>query len=132
MGFDSSGNVAQVLLDYVEQNRTYQSDRITRVPYVNYTDPERWSREMALIFKRVPLMLALTAELPKPGDYKAMTALNLPVLITRGQDGVAHAFLNVCAHRGAPVALEGHVHVSRLDVRERRPAARCDRPREVR
>jgi phenylpropionate dioxygenase-like ring-hydroxylating dioxygenase large terminal subunit len=114
MAFDSSGNVAQVLLDYVEQNRTFQSDRITRVPYANYTDPERWSREMALIFKRVPLMLALTAELPKPGDYKAMTATNLPVLLARGQDGVVRAFLNVCAHRGAPVAHEGHGRCARF------------------
>ena len=59
------------------------------MPSVHYTDPERWSREMALIFKRVPLMLALTAELPNAGDYKAMTALGLPILITRGNDGVA-------------------------------------------
>ncbi len=70
MGFARSGNVAQVLLDYVEQNRTFQSDRITRVPYLNYTDPERWSRELALIFRKVPLMLALTAELPKPGTTR--------------------------------------------------------------
>jgi phenylpropionate dioxygenase-like ring-hydroxylating dioxygenase large terminal subunit len=114
MSFASSGNVAQILLDYVEQNRTYQSERITRVPYSNYTDPERWSREMALIFKKLPLMLALTAELPQPGDYKAMTALNLPVLLTRGTDGVVRAFLNVCSHRGAPVAAEGHGRCARF------------------
>ena len=84
MSFAAHGDVAQVLLDYVEQNRTFRSNRITRIPYTNYTDPERWSREMALIFKRVPLMLALTAELPNPGDYKAMNALGLPILITAG------------------------------------------------
>jgi phenylpropionate dioxygenase-like ring-hydroxylating dioxygenase large terminal subunit len=114
MSFDSSGNVAQVLLDYVEQNRTFQSERITRVPYLNYTDPERWAREMALIFRKLPLMLALTAELPKPGDYKAMTALNLPVLLTRGQDAVVRAFLNVCSHRGAPVVADGHGRCARF------------------
>jgi phenylpropionate dioxygenase-like ring-hydroxylating dioxygenase large terminal subunit len=114
MSLAAHGEVAQVLLDYVEQNRTFRTDRITRVPYTHYTDPERWSREMALIFKRVPLMLALTAELPQPGDYKAMTALGLPILITRGNDGVARAMLNVCAHRGAPVAAEGHGRCARF------------------
>ena len=114
MSLAAHADVAQVLLDYVEQNRTFRSDRITRIPYTNYTDPERWSREMALIFKRVPLMLALTAELPNPGDYKAMNALGLPILITRGGDGVARAMLNVCAHRGAPVAAEGHGRCSRF------------------
>ena len=108
MSLAAHGEVAQVLLDYVEQNRTFRTEQITRVPSVHYTDPERWSREMALIFKRVPLMLALTAELPTAGDYKAMTALGLPILITRGNDGIARAMLNVCAHRGAPVAAEGH------------------------
>jgi len=114
MSLAAHGEVAQVLLDYVEQNRTFRTEEIMRVPSVHYTDPERWSREMALIFKRVPLMLALTAELPQPGDYKAMTALGLPILITRGNDGIARAMLNVCAHRGAPVAVEGHGRSARF------------------
>jgi phenylpropionate dioxygenase-like ring-hydroxylating dioxygenase large terminal subunit len=114
MSLAAHGEVAQVLLDYVEQNRTFRTEQIKRVPSVHYTDPERWSREMALIFKRVPLMLALTAELPNAGDYKAMTALGLPVLITRGNDGIARAMLNVCSHRGAPLAAEGHGRCARF------------------
>jgi len=114
MSLAAHGEVAQVLLDYVEQNRTFRTEQITRVPSVHYTDPERWSREMALIFKRVPLMLALTAELPNAGDYKAMTALGLPILITRGNDGTARAMLNVCSHRGAPVAADGHGRCARF------------------
>ena len=114
MSLAAHGEVAQVLLDYVEQNRTFRTEQIKRVPSVHYTDPERWSREMALIFKRVPLMLALTAELPNAGDYKAMTALGLPILITRGNDSMARAMLNVCAHRGAPVAADGHGRCARF------------------
>ena len=114
MSLAAHGEVAQVLLDYVEQNRTFRTEEIMRVPSVHYTDPERWSREMALIFKRVPLMLALTAELPNAGDYKAMTALGLPILITRSNDGIARAMLNVCSHRGAPVAVEGHGRCARF------------------
>lgn len=108
------GSVAATLLDYVEQDRTYQSDRITTVPSSTYTDPDQWAREIDLIFKRVPLMLALSCELPEPGTYKAMDALGLPVLIVRDKGGEARAFLNVCAHRGAPVANEGHGSCARF------------------
>jgi len=108
------GSVAETLLDYVEQDRTYQSDRITTVPSRAYTDPDQWAREVDLIFKRVPLMLALSCELPDPGSYKAMDAMGLPVLIVRDKAGEARAFLNVCAHRGAPVANEGHGSCARF------------------
>ena len=108
------GSVAETLLDYVEHDRTYQSDRITTVPASVYTDPDRWAREIDLIFKRVPLMLALSCELPEPGSYKAMDAMGLPVLIVRDKAGAARAFLNVCAHRGAPVVNDGHGSCARF------------------
>lgn len=114
MDHETVGNVAEIMLDYVEKGLTYQSDRITTVPAVNYLDPDVWRREMDLIFKRVPLMLALSAELPEPGSYKAMEAVGLPLLITRDKTGKAHVFFNVCAHRGAPVAAEGHGKCSRF------------------
>lgn len=114
MEYHGIGDVAEVLLDYVEHDRTFRSDKITTVPSRAYTDPDQWAREMDLIFKRVPLMLALSCELPEPGSYKAMDALGLPVLLTRDKAGVVHALFNVCAHRGAPVASEGHGSCSRF------------------
>lgn len=114
MDYKTVGNVAEIMLHYVEEGRTFQSDKITTVPVGDYTDPERWQREMDLIFKRLPLLLALSAELPEPGSYKAMETVGLPVLITRDKEGTAHAFLNVCAHRGAPLAPEGHGHCARF------------------
>ena len=114
MKFSAHGDVAEVLLEYVERNATFQTGSIKTVPSAHYTDAERWAREMALIFRRVPLMLALSAELPEPGTYKAMDAMGVPVLIARDKDGVARAMLNVCAHRGAPVAADGHGRCSRF------------------
>lgn len=108
------GDIAEVLLDYVEHDRTFQSDRITTVPAKSYIDPDQWEREMDLIFHRVPLMLALSCELPEPGNYKAMDAMGLPVLISRDKAGDVRAFLNVCSHRGAPVADQGHGKCSRF------------------
>src|SRR5262249_25669799 len=91
MDYKTVGNVAEIMLHYVEEGRTFQSDRITTVPVHSYTDPERWQREMELIFKRVPLLVALSAELPEPGSYKAMEAVGLPVLVTRDKTGTARA-----------------------------------------
>jgi phenylpropionate dioxygenase-like ring-hydroxylating dioxygenase large terminal subunit len=108
MNYDTIGSVAETMLDYVTQGRTFQSERITTVPAAHYIDPVRWDREMELIFKKVPLMLALSAELPGPGAYKALDALGMPVLITRDGDDKVRAFLNVCQHRGAPVVADGH------------------------
>ena len=79
-------------------------DDVMAIPASDYTDEERFEREKNLIFKRLPLMMAPSCELPEPGCYKAMEVAGIPVLITRQKDGTAQAFLNSCTHRGNPVA----------------------------
>lgn len=108
------GNVAEIMRGYVETKTTFLTDKTMTVPARSYVDSDQWEAEIELIFKRVPLMLAFTAELPNPGDYKAMDAVGLPVLITRAKDGTVRAFLNVCSHRGAPVADMGHGNCPRF------------------
>lgn len=108
------GDVAEIMLDYVENKKTYLTDKTMTVPTSSYTDPDQWAAEIELVFKKVPLMLAFTAELPNPGDYKAMDAVGLPVLINRDKAGTVRAFLNVCAHRAAPVASMGRGNCSRF------------------
>lgn len=98
------GDVAEIMLDYVENKKTHQTAHPLKVPTSSYTDKDQFKAEMELVFKRVPLMLAFTAELPNPGDFKTMDAVGSPVLINRDKQGKVRAFLNVCAHRGAPVA----------------------------
>src|SRR5690242_2154986 len=83
-----------------------QVPSVFKVPIEQYLDPERWAREVAL-FKTTPLMLALGGELRGPSSYKAMTVMDVPVLITRDAGGEVHAFVNQCSHRGAVVVAEG-------------------------
>jgi phenylpropionate dioxygenase-like ring-hydroxylating dioxygenase large terminal subunit len=90
-----------------------QAPEVMKVKADIYTDEERFEREKKLIFRRMPLMLAPSAELPNPGDYKAMDAVGVPVLITRGKDGKARVFLNSCTHRGTAVA-QGSGNTSRF------------------
>ncbi len=84
-----------------------QSDKIVKIPVENYYDQARWQLEIDRIFKRMPLLLAASAELPEPGDYKAMDAVGMQVLLTRTREGEVKAFVNMCSHRGAKLVDEG-------------------------
>ncbi len=99
--------VATTLYEYAATGTTHKTGKVTQVPTSSYTDPDIWQKEVDEIFKKVPLCLATTAELKDKNAYKAMEAVGLPVLITRNKNGQARAFLNVCSHRGAPVAQKG-------------------------
>jgi phenylpropionate dioxygenase-like ring-hydroxylating dioxygenase large terminal subunit len=104
---DELVSLAKRVLAHVENGTTDQTDDVATVPIGSYADPERWQAEMDRIFKRVPLALTLTCELREPGAYRAIDVLGVPVLVIRGNDGVARSFLNVCRHRGASIVDPG-------------------------
>lgn len=79
------------------------AEQVMRVPASAYTDPDLYELEKRRIFRRLPLMLALSCELPEPGCYKAMDVVGVPVLVTRRADGSIAAHLNMCTHRGNPL-----------------------------
>ncbi len=91
-----------------------QEPDVMKIPAANYYDPDRFDIEVKQIFRRMPLVLAPTAELPNPGDYKAMDAAGMPVLLCRDRDGEVRAFINSCSHRGTAVALDGTGNTSRF------------------
>ena len=94
----------------VEHHRSGQmplADSITTLPARNYYDPDRWAQELEMIFHRLPLVVALTAELREPNAYKALDVVGMPVLLTRLDDGSVRAFVNMCSHRGSILVDEG-------------------------
>ena len=94
-------------LSHVKAGTVAQADDVLKVPADRYYDPEHWSKEMDAVFKRMPLMLALSCELPNAGDYRACEAAGVPILICRDEAGEVRAYLNMCAHRGAQIMEEG-------------------------
>ena len=79
----------------------------SRVPYRVFTDPDIYDREQQLLFRGATWnFLGLEAEIPSPGDFKSTYLGDTPVVLSRGQDGSLHAFVNRCAHRGAMVCRE--------------------------
>ena len=79
-----------------------------------YGGGERHAREVERIFRHLPLALALSIELPAPKTYRAMTVMDVPILLVRDADGVARAFINVCRHRGAQLCKPGSGTVQRI------------------
>jgi hypothetical protein len=57
-------------LAHATAGTTDSTDEIYRLPVESYS-PKSWEEEMNAIFRRLPLMLALSCELPEPGCYKA-------------------------------------------------------------
>jgi phenylpropionate dioxygenase-like ring-hydroxylating dioxygenase large terminal subunit len=72
-----------------------------RRPVAIFTDPAYFEREQARVFKRTPLVLALSRMLPAPGSVLVQEGYGPSVLLMRGEDGVVRAFLNACQHKGA-------------------------------
>jgi phenylpropionate dioxygenase-like ring-hydroxylating dioxygenase large terminal subunit len=97
-------------LAHFRAGTTDQAPSTMTIPIEAYIDSERYAREVERIFKHLPLALALSVEIQQAGDYRAMQVLDVPVLIVRGKDGKARAFLNVCRHRGARLCQLGTGH----------------------
>ena len=82
----------------------WPQDGVTRVPYRVFSDPEIYALETERIF-RGPVwhFLCLEIDIPKPGDYRTTSVGEIPVIVTRDQEGAIHAMVNRCAHKGALV-----------------------------
>ncbi len=96
------------LAEHVRNSTTDQADGNWQEPVENYADEELFRAEVETVFKRIPLPLALSCELPGKNTYKALEAVGVPVVITRDAKGEVHAMLNVCRHRGALICAQGH------------------------
>jgi nitrite reductase/ring-hydroxylating ferredoxin subunit len=101
------------VLSHIEAGTTDMAESVYRQPAANYADAARAAQEQALLFRRGPLMMALSCRVPNPGDYITDDMAGIPILIVRGEDGVVRGFRNACSHRGTRVC-EGTGHARAL------------------
>lgn len=101
-------------LAHLASKGTDQAPSTMEQPVEAYLDVERFEREVDLIFRRLPLAMALSLEIPAPGSYVSLVVMGTPVLITRDATGRARAFFNVCRHRGAVLCDPGAGSKSRF------------------
>ncbi len=72
-------------------------------PSTIYTSEAHFAKERQGVFRRLPVVVALSASLPKPGMSVAHDGYGIPLLATRTRAGEARVLVNACRHRGAKV-----------------------------
>jgi phenylpropionate dioxygenase-like ring-hydroxylating dioxygenase large terminal subunit len=104
----SSDQVAYLerMLTMVRTNTRDDGPGVSHTPVEEYYDPARYQREVSLLFRRHPIMVAFSGQLRKAGDFVVHNDTGQPILVVRGTDGTLRAFLNVCRHRSASVEVK--------------------------
>jgi phenylpropionate dioxygenase-like ring-hydroxylating dioxygenase large terminal subunit len=114
LGATSLTDIGRRLLANVHAKQSDFAESMMLVPAEEYRNPERFRCEIHALFQHQPLLVALTCDVPEPGDFTTMDIADRPIVVVRGEDGVARTFLNACRHRGRSVVDECFGHSRRL------------------
>lgn len=71
-----------------------------------YTDPKRFEAEKRELYRKRPICVGFSGDVPAPGDKLLIDVLGPAILVIRGKDGVLRGFLNMCPHRAARLVTE--------------------------
>jgi nitrite reductase/ring-hydroxylating ferredoxin subunit len=96
--------MAKKILELCNNGKAEYGEESWETDIGRFTDPVRFELEKTKLFHERPQLIALSADLPEPGNYYATEIAGRPILLVRGKDGVARAFLNACRHRGVQIA----------------------------
>jgi glycine betaine catabolism A len=79
-----------------------------------YSDQQIYELDLEHVWRRGWLFAAHSCELPNPGDYVVLNLDADSIVIARAEGGKAHAFHNVCRHRGSLILGQPCGHAKRL------------------
>lgn len=103
--------IIQRILDHVAGGTTDLAEGVYLNPVSSYTSADQLAREKELLFRRRPLLVGLSCQIPNSGDVLTDDLASPPIFVVRSRSGKARAFANVCRHRGSRVvagAGQGH------------------------
>lgn len=104
MQADKQSSMLEWLREHLANGTTDMSAHGLEVPASHYVSDDQLAVEVEMLFKQRPLLVALTPQIPNPGDYLAHEVVDTALLLVRDKEGVARAYLNACRHRGARLA----------------------------
>jgi nitrite reductase/ring-hydroxylating ferredoxin subunit len=114
---DLRRKLARRIVEYAKNGMTAAASSVRHEDVAFFLDPELYAREYRQFFRESPLVACLSNELPEPGAYRTFDDTGIPILVTRGKDGKARAFLNICRHRGARIVRNECGKASRFTCR---------------
>ena len=97
-----------------DNDKIHWSPETWTVPVESSFGQERFDAEQARIFNRLALPVAPAGLLPENNSYTCRSIHGKEVVFTRDADGIVHAFLNVCQHRGSRIVTDQDVHKGKL------------------
>lgn len=109
--------LAPALVDMARNGATAMAPDLRLEEASFYLDQRQFAREQVGFFRAMPLVACLSAELTQPGAYRTLDLAGIPLLVSRGKDGRARAFLNVCPHRGSRIVRDAAGKASRFTCR---------------
>jgi carnitine monooxygenase subunit len=66
-----------------------------------YHDDGFFAAEQRAFLRAAPQVVCHASDIPAPGDWQRLDYLGESMIVMRGDDGIARAFMNVCRHRGS-------------------------------
>ncbi len=81
-------------------------ERGETLPAEWYTSREIFAAENANIFRKAWQYAGHAGQVTKAGDFFTVQFGDIPIVVTRDDEGVLRAMANVCCHRGSEVVLE--------------------------
>ena len=72
------------MLAMARANTRDDAPGLTYTAVEEYFDEERYDREVALLFRRHPVVVGFSGQLRKPGDFVTNNDTGQPILVTRG------------------------------------------------
>lgn len=106
--------ILTTLVDHLDNGTTSDAGGIMRLPMSEYTCPQLLEQEQEVFFRKTPLLMGLSSQLPEPNTYWSDNATRTPILMVRDGEGRFRAYANVCRHRGSLVVPEGRGSRSRF------------------
>jgi choline monooxygenase len=96
---------------------TLPLERACTIPSAWYIDQELYQAERQWVFGRSWHVIGRSEQVAETGQFVTAEIAGVPIVAVRDNEGELRAFLNVCRHRAARVAVEPEGKASRLRCR---------------
>ncbi len=106
MDAETRASLARELQHHLRRGTSPLADTELENPVGEYTDPARLGREVAQLFRGLPIVVGHASQVREPGDFLTVEVAGVPILVVRQEDRGIRAFANLWLHRGARVVEE--------------------------